>query len=131
MEDPRPEDGVSHRSSLDIARAQDKWAEPSTRAIKYWDRNDILKTRKDIMCNLWLSMNWKAELPKSDNARVIPTKVKRAVWVRDKGQCVMCGNNTKLEYDHIIPYSQGGSNTERNIQILCQECNRKKSNNIV
>jgi hypothetical protein len=109
----------------------DKWASPSPGAIKYWDPNDISKVDDSVTCNLWLSKNWKAELPKTENDRVIPTNVKRAVWVRDKGQCVQCGSNLNLEYDHIIPHSQGGSNTERNIQILCQDCNRKKSNNIV
>lgn len=59
-------------------------------------------------------------------SRYIPASVKIAVWRRDGGKCVECGSKEKLEYDHIIPLSKGGSNTERNIQLLCEKCNRKK-----
>lgn len=62
--------------------------------------------------------------------RYVPSTVKLGVWRRDNGKCVECGSNEKLEYDHIIPVAKGGSNTERNIQLLCEKCNRKKSANI-
>ena len=60
----------------------------------------------------------------------IPQEVLDRVWNRDGGKCVMCGSKEKIEFDHIIPFSKGGSNTYRNIQILCEQCNRKKMNNI-
>jgi len=60
----------------------------------------------------------------------IPVNVKREVWRRDGGRCSRCGSGERLEFDHIIPYSKGGSNTARNIELLCQDCNRKKSNAI-
>lgn len=60
----------------------------------------------------------------------IETRVKQEVWRRDQGRCVECSSKEKLEYDHIIPLSKGGSNTARNIQLLCQKCNRSKSNKI-
>ena len=59
--------------------------------------------------------------------RYISSSVKIAVWRRDQGKCVDCESKEKLEYDHIIPVAKGGSNTERNIQLLCEKCNRKKS----
>lgn len=67
---------------------------------------------------------------KQERSRHIPRHVQREVWRRDQGRCVECGSNINLEYDHIVPFSRGGSNTTRNIQLLCEECNRKKSNNI-
>jgi len=60
----------------------------------------------------------------------IPEVVKIFVWRRDEGRCVKCGSQEKLEFDHIIPVSKGGSNTERNIQLLCESCNREKSDKI-
>lgn len=56
----------------------------------------------------------------------IPDSVRLFVWQRDGGKCVKCGANEKLEFDHIIPVAKGGSNTERNIQLLCERCNRQK-----
>ncbi len=62
--------------------------------------------------------------------RYVSSEVKIAVWRRDGGKCVECGSKEKLEYDHIIPIAKGGSNTERNIQLLCEKCNRKKADGI-
>jgi Holliday junction resolvasome RuvABC ATP-dependent DNA helicase subunit len=61
----------------------------------------------------------------------ISDDVKIFVWQRDRGCCAKCGSQENLEYDHIIPVSKGGSNTARNIQLLCEKCNRAKSSNIV
>ena len=60
----------------------------------------------------------------------IPEEERFIVWRRDGGKCVKCGCKKKLEFDHIIPVSKGGSNTERNLHLLCQKCNGEKSNKI-
>lgn len=60
-------------------------------------------------------------------SRHVTSEVKNEVWRRDSGQCVLCKSQERLEYDHIIPFSKGGSNTARNIQLLCESCNRAKS----
>ena len=60
----------------------------------------------------------------------IPEDIRIKIWQRDEGKCARCGSRERLEYDHIVPISKGGSNTLRNIELLCEECNRKKSNKI-
>ncbi|MCJ7516146.1 MAG: HNH endonuclease [Dehalococcoidia bacterium] len=64
-----------------------------------------------------------------DNPRYIPAAVRKIVWHRDGGRCAAhnCGSRKQLEYDHILPVSKGGSNTEKNIRLLCKKCNRAKS----
>lgn len=71
--------------------------------------------------------NKRASKPIREN---IPQHIKNQVWQRDNGLCVECGSNEKLEFDHIIPFSKGGSSTYRTLQLLCEPCNRKKYNKI-
>ena len=42
-------------------------------------------------------------------------------------QCVYCGAvDTRLEVEHLIPRSKGGSNRVSNLAISCHKCNQKK-----
>jgi hypothetical protein len=62
-------------------------------------------------------------------SRYISVTIKKIVYSRDGGACQCCGSSESLEYDHITPYSCGGSSTDAsNIQLLCMSCNRSKSN---
>jgi hypothetical protein len=75
------------------------------------------------------------EISKKDDdfefSRRIPTYIKKLVWERDGGKCVVCGSNQGLHFDHIIPFSKGGSSTdEKNVQILCGKHNLQKSAHI-
>ena len=60
----------------------------------------------------------------------IPENVRIEVWRRDEGKCAGCGSRVNLEYDHIVPVSRGGSNTARNVELLCEVCNRSKGDRI-
>lgn len=63
--------------------------------------------------------------------RLIPTPVKLQVWKRDGGRCVECGSTDNLHFDHIIPYSRGGSSlVAENIQLLCARHNLAKHDRI-
>ena len=44
--------------------------------------------------------------------------------------CVNCGETNKrlLTIDHIVPLSAGGDNSKDNIQILCHDCHRVRTN---
>ena len=59
---------------------------------------------------------------------MIPSDVKLEVWKRDKGQCVQCGSTDNLHFDHVLPFSKGGTLlTAENVQLLCARHNLQKS----
>ena len=61
----------------------------------------------------------------------IPQKVKQAVWERDGGRCVICGNtHNVMPNAHFISRANGGLGIEENVVTLCTEltpnkCHRK------
>ena len=61
----------------------------------------------------------------------IPDGIRAFVWDRDKERCVICGSQDELQFDHIIPVAKGGGNSLDNVQLLCGDCNRQKSDSIV
>lgn len=75
-----------------------------------------------------------AKMPRAPEIKprreAIPRAVQREVWQRDGGRCVECETKEKLCFDHIVPFSRGGSNTVRNLQLLCELCNLSKGNRI-
>jgi len=71
------------------------------------------------------------ELKELDHNRMIPTSVKLEVWKRDNGKCRECGSNNNLHFDHILPYSKGGTSLKsENIQLLCAKHNLQKRDKI-
>lgn len=65
------------------------------------------------------------------HTRLIPSQIKKEVYKRDAGKCVLCGNGKNLHYDHDLPFAKGGSSlTAVNIRLLCATCNLKKSDKI-
>ena len=51
---------------------------------------------------------------------------RRRVLERDDHRCRACGATDRLEIDHVIPISQGGTSEDDNLQVLCNPCNRVK-----
>jgi hypothetical protein len=90
----------------------------------------VFKFRLDKADDLEKTPPIRAGAPEHD--RVIPSAVKLEVWKRDNGKCAICGDKNNLHFDHIIPYSQGGSSKDaKNIQILCAKHNLAKHNSIM
>lgn len=66
-----------------------------------------------------------------EHTRLIPSEVKKEVWKRDEGKCVLCGSTKNLHFDHDLPFSRGGTSlTTKNIRLLCAKCNLAKSDKI-
>ena len=62
--------------------------------------------------------------------RAFDDNTKREVYEKQKGICKKCGKIFKIEEmeaDHITPWSKGGHTVADNCQMLCRECNRRKS----
>jgi HNH endonuclease len=66
------------------------------------------------------------ESPEGRKREPLPEDVQRFVFRRDEGRCRKCGSRELLQFDHIIPFSMGGSNEPENLQLLCSRCNREK-----
>jgi hypothetical protein len=95
---------------------------------------ELLGNRKVFKFKLRLSDSdelIRSSQPILDDDRLIPSWVKQEVWKRDHGKCTICGINMGLHFDHIIPYSKGGSSKDpANIQILCGRHNLAKRDKI-
>jgi hypothetical protein len=67
-----------------------------------------------------------------ERRRIIPTEIKLEVWKRDEGKCVTCGVTDELHFDHILPFSKGGTSIKpENVQLLCARHNLEKSDKIL
>ena len=74
---------------------------------------------------------YRIDIERHGRSRRVPRSVMLEVWQRDGGRCVMCGSTEDIHFDHIIPYSKGGSSDDPgNIQVLCSKCNLQKHANI-
>lgn len=67
---------------------------------------------------------------RSLNIRAFTDSQKRAAFEKQKGICTKCGKQFELrgmEADHITPWHLGGKTNVENCQMLCMDCNRRKS----
>ncbi len=62
--------------------------------------------------------------------RAFTDATKQKVYEKQKGICSKCEELFEIEQmeaDHITPWHEGGKTIEENCQMLCRECNRRKS----
>ena len=63
--------------------------------------------------------------------RSFSPKMARTAYERQKGICPKCKKHfeiDEMQADHITPWSKGGKTLADNCQMLCADCNRRKSN---
>jgi hypothetical protein len=64
------------------------------------------------------------------NIRAFTDTMKREIYERQNGICPICKQHfeiNQMEADHITPWHAGGKTNTENCQMLCKECNRRKS----
>ena len=62
--------------------------------------------------------------------RAFDANTRREVYERQGGKCAKCGKSFDIEVmeaDHITPWHEGGRTIAENCQMLCKDCNRRKS----
>lgn len=65
------------------------------------------------------------------NIRAFDRRDCLAAYERQGHKCALCGETfefKEMQGDHVIPWSKGGKTVPENCQMLCVECNIKKSN---
>ncbi|MDE2767885.1 MAG: DUF262 domain-containing protein [Chloroflexota bacterium] len=68
---------------------------------------------------------------KNLNIRPFSAAMKQVAFERQQGICNECHKSfsiESMEADHIDPWSEGGKTEDKNCQVLCRPCNRRKSN---
>ncbi len=64
------------------------------------------------------------------NIRTFSDTQKQKAYEKQEGICTSCNEHFELhemEGDHITPWHEGGKTIEDNLQMLCKDCNRRKS----
>lgn len=74
----------------------------------------------------------KAHFRKKNSRNEIPFAVKKELFVKQNGRCVICGCElgddwSKIHTDHIVPWDLVGDELEDNFQDLCEKCNEEKN----
>ncbi len=71
-------------------------------------------------------------------ARTVPAEVRRAVIARDGRQCSYrapdgrrCSARSRLEFDHVVPLSRGGTATAENTRVLCDRHNQYEAERVL
>lgn len=93
------------------------------RIVELLDDDDV--TNQKGICEYLLDGN-----ERHLNIRAFSSKMARTAYERQKGICPKCGKHFEIEQmqaDHITPWSKGGKTIAENCQMLCEDCNRRKS----
>lgn len=118
---------ASPRGRVDSARSQDIAADLGCDEAAV---NKILKAMEGRLIDSGQIIDWARYKAPSNIYRPsaeVWIRIRRGIFERDDYTCQYCGaSGVRLECDHVIPVSQGGSNDDSNLVTACLECNRSK-----
>lgn len=118
---PYTDEMIANRFNMSIGDVQ--------RALGMFQYLNMIEVVNDV----YMVSNWSKYQNQPELERIKDQNRKRQQKFRDnqkkmisQNQCQYCGG-VATGYDHVIPLSRGGSDTEDNKVFCCKECNNKKT----
>ncbi len=96
----------------------------------------VLETKHYSECHEFSQFNFRKKRAPSTKRTGISKKLRFEIFQRDNFTCQYCKRSkdedeVKLQLDHIIPVSKGGTDAIQNLITSCLDCNLGKSNKII
>ena len=117
---------------------EDPKPESDTHGPRNWTSYAVTAWAWVVIVSLLIAdwLIWVMLRTRSNERRIRPTRrvtwpkgLKQDLMERQDNTCVYCGYRRiarTLDIDHMIPVVRGGSNDERNLQVICRPCNQRK-----
>ena len=128
------------RAEKFVARGWAVWSGNAIRFIVGTDRKTPVEARAEFRATrietCAATVAKRRELERAELERAAAGSHTRAEWNAIRGlaggRCLRCGaKGVELTKDHVIPLSEGGSNSASNLQPLCRPCNSWKGTRII
>lgn len=92
--------------------------------------NAITGKRSSIEVNSIIATAGDSHAAVKARAHYVPPLNNQALFARDAHMCMYCGGQFTakgLSRDHILPLSQGGTDSWKNVVAACKRCNNRKA----
>lgn len=77
-------------------------------------------------------VGWRESQAPDRPCAAIWIKIRDRIFKRDDYTCRYCGRRgVRLECDHVVPVSRGGSHEDSNLVTACFPCNRSKRDHLI
>lgn len=121
------------RESAEMYNHEDLDGEIVSGQDDQWDEPDLLPKTHPTDWSAFgdLARQSKSLAPRAGNC--IRPSIRRNVHARCGWICQHCGatDPERLQVDHIVPWSWGGSDDIENLQTLCSSCNSAKRDRFI
>lgn len=93
--------------------------------LSEWALNTKMDYKSSDIVSVWLEYRQSKYTP-----RFADSKMRSLVLAKCEYKCSKCGATENLHIDHIYPYSKGGKTVYNNLTVLCESCNKSKSDRV-
>lgn len=120
----------SAKMNAEASKALRVWSKGSKKAKKSWAKYKPSVAPKDPKAH-WVKiqreyLKWR----KTEDF----SRWKKKQFLKQGGTCYYCNNpiyGIKVNVEHIVPKSKGGTNSKRNLVLSCSDCNKEKNTKLL